>query len=195
MQIKDQWKYPRNWKVVTGAGALAAVGLAGFALTGPMAANADEDGIMLEERAQVNQTTIRAPLPANGVVDLSDFDDNDSPFDDNGQRGDADDRDAGSDDSPPRTAGGGGNDSVDASPDGQDQASPATPDQDSPDQGSPATPDQDSPDQASPATPDQDSPDQASPATPDQDSPDQASPATPDQDSPDQGSPDDSEAS
>jgi hypothetical protein len=188
MQIKDQWKYPRNWKVVTGAGALAAVGLAGFALTGPIAANADEDGIVLEERAQVTQTTIRAPLPANGVVDLSDLDDNDSPFDDNAPRGGgADDRDAGSADSPPRRAGGGGNDSVDASPGGQDQASPATPDQDSPDHASPATPDQDSPDQASPATPDQDSPDQ--------DSPDQASPATPDQDSPDQDSPDDSAAS
>jgi hypothetical protein len=176
MQIKDQWKHPRNWKVVTGAGALAAVGLAGLALTAPIAADADDNGIELQERAQVTQTTIRAPLPANGVVDLSDLDDNDSPFDDNGRRvggaGDGNDsaddsppgRAAGSgnesaDDSPPRRPGGGGNDSVDTSP--------ASPDQDSPDQASPASPDQDSPDQASPASPDQDSP-----ASPDQDSPD-----------------------
>jgi hypothetical protein len=147
MQIKDQWKHPRNWKVVTGAGALAAVGLAGLALTAPIAADADDNGIELQERAQVTQTTIRAPLPANGVVDLSDLDDNDSPFDDNGRRvGGAGDGNDSADDSPPRRPGGGGNDSVDTSP--------ASPDQDSPDQASPASPDQDSP-----ASPDQDSPD------------------------------------
>jgi hypothetical protein len=164
MQIRDQWKYPRNWKVVTGAGALAAVGLAGFALSGPNAASAEDDGIELQERAQVAPTTIRAPLPTNGVVDLSDIDDNDSPFDDNGGRGvGAEDGDAGTDDSPRRQAGSDGNDSVDTSPDSPDQVSPATVDLDSPDQDSPATPDQDSPDVDSPDSPDVDSPDVDSP--------------------------------
>ena len=153
MQIKDQWKYPRNWKVVTGAGALAAVGLAGLALTAPVAADADENGIELQEQAQVTQTTIRAPLPANGVVDLSGLDDNDSPFDDNGRRaGGAGDGNDSADDSPPRRAAGGGNDSADDSP----PRRPAGGGNDSVDT-SPASPDQDSPDQASPASPDQDS--------------------------------------
>ncbi len=136
MQIKDQWKQPRNWKVIAGAGTLAAVGITGLALAGPIAADADDDVIELEERAQITQTTVRAPLPADGIIDRADLsDDRDSPFDDAPRRG------AGADDSPASDS---------PSPDSPDSPAPAAPPPDAPDSPDPSP--QDSPD--NPASPD-----------------------------------------
>ncbi len=139
MQIKNQWKQPRNWKVIAGAGSLAAVGIAGLTLAGPIAADADDDAIELEERARLTQTTVRAPLPADGIIDRADLsDDRDSPFDDTPRPG------AAADDSP----------------------SPDSPSADSPDSPPPAAPVPDGPD--SPDSPSPDSPDSPdSPASPD----------------------------
>jgi hypothetical protein len=114
MQIKNQWKRPRDWKVVTGAGAVAALGITGLVLASP-ADGLPPGSISLEEKAQIAEATVPRPLPGNGIVDLSYLgDDLDSPFDD-GTRN----RVTGGDDSPddsPAPGAGGGDDSPDDSP-------------------------------------------------------------------------------
>jgi hypothetical protein len=166
MQIRNQFKRPRDWKIVAGAGALATVGVAGFALSGPLGAEADDSStIRLEHQATITDAPVPAPLPANGVVSLADIaDDLDSPFDDGGRGGGGGDDSP--NDSPPRRSGGGGDDSPnDSAPPGGGGGGNDSPDN-SP--ASPTPPPADSPDDspASPASPPTDSPDD-SPASPD----------------------------
>ncbi len=55
MQTKNQWKRPRDWKVVAGAGAVAALGITGLVLANP-ADGTVPDAISLEERATIAET-------------------------------------------------------------------------------------------------------------------------------------------
>ncbi len=83
MQIKNQWKRPRDWKVVAGVGAVAALGITGLVIANP-ADGSVPTSISLEERARIAETGIGQPIPPiDDVVDLSQFgDDLNSPFDD-----------------------------------------------------------------------------------------------------------------
>lgn len=83
MQIKDQWKRPRDWKVVAGVGAVAALGITGLVIANP-ADGSMPASISLEERARIAETRIGQPIPpVEDVIDLSQFgDDLSSPFDD-----------------------------------------------------------------------------------------------------------------
>ncbi|MDQ3781315.1 MAG: hypothetical protein M3349_00050, partial [Actinomycetota bacterium] len=83
MQIKDQWKRPRDWKVVAGVGAVAALGITGLVIANP-ADGSVPASISLEERARIAETRIGQPIPPiEDVIDLSRFgDDLSSPFDD-----------------------------------------------------------------------------------------------------------------
>jgi len=146
MQIKNQWKRPRDWKVVAGAGAVAALGITGLVLANP-ADGTVPDAISLEDRARIAETTVPRPLPLTGIINLSDLEgDLDSPFDDNGGDTVTDDDDSPDDSTPVGTGGddddspddsvpttGGGDD--DDSPDDSPEPSPAPGggDDDSPD--------------------------------------------------------------
>lgn len=81
MQTRNQWKRPRDWKVVAGVAAAATLGITGLALASPDDGSVP-DAITLEDQASVVDVSIPDSLPPVSVVDLTDDTDLDSPFDD-----------------------------------------------------------------------------------------------------------------
>jgi hypothetical protein len=116
VQLRDQWKRPRDWKVIAGASALAALGVTGLVLVNPVDGSVPEP-ISLEERARVDEASIPASLPPNGVIDLTDGrDDSDSPLAEGGisNRATGDEASTNAGESSPSTGGAG--DDADDSP-------------------------------------------------------------------------------
>jgi hypothetical protein len=70
MQIREQWKESRNWKLVTGAAAAATLGLGALVIAMPGGADQAPPSISLDERAEVG-----GEATAGGFVpfDLSTF--------------------------------------------------------------------------------------------------------------------------
>ncbi len=161
MQIKDQWKRPRDWKVVAGVGAVAALGITGLLLANPADGSLPRH-ISLEERARIAETRVNQPIPpVENVIDLSRLgDETSSPFGDLGPgapvTGGDDSPESGSPDDGPAAPSAGDADSDD------DSAAPSPGDTDPPDDDSPEV---SSPDDG-PAPPGDgdDSPDDSSPA-------------------------------
>ncbi len=148
MQLKDQLKQPRNWKVVGTMAVSAALGVSGLALAVPGGSN-DVDSINLQDSANLDQVTSTTAVPSTEALI---FEDLASPLQVQ----------------PPSTTRAGGRDFDSpfdtASPNTTSPASPASPATPSPQ--SPATPSPDSP--ASPDSP-------RSPASPDSGSADSGS--------------------
>ncbi len=167
MQLKDQFKQPRNWKVVGTMAVSAALGISGLALAVPGGAG-DVNSIDLQDPATLDRVTSTSVPPTTQALM---FEDLASPLQVQ----------------PPTTTTRAGGRDLD-SPFDSPTPSPDSPSPDSPP--SPASPSPASP--ASPASPSPDSPSPdspPSPATPSPDSPDSPrSPASPD--SPDSGSAD-----
>lgn len=65
MQIKDQVK--RNWKVVTAAAAVSAIGITGLAMAQPERGGDGPDAINLNDRTEVGETTTTTDLPVSSV--------------------------------------------------------------------------------------------------------------------------------
>jgi hypothetical protein len=114
VQLKHQWKRPRDWKVAAGAGAVAALGLTGLVLADP-AGGSIPDAITLEERSRITATSITIPPPPNRIVDLTGGGaDLDSPL----VRDTPDDADLSADSQAPGSGAGTGGDGTDDAPAG-----------------------------------------------------------------------------
>lgn len=131
MQTKEQWKKPKDWKVVTAVATASALGLSGLALAGP-GDSPETEAIDLVDRRAVDTVAGTSQVPTTVDQALSQVMDSVASGDVSG-------------DSP----------TLESVQSAQTVASPPT---DSPSVESPVTPSADSPSVESPATPAADSP-------------------------------------
>lgn len=131
MQTKEQWKKPKDWKVVTAVATASALGLSGLALAGP-GDSPETEAIDLVDRRAVDTVAGTSQVPTTVDQALSQVMDSVASGDVSG-------------DSP----------TLESVQSAQTVVSPPT---DSPSVESPVTPSADSPSVESPATPAADSP-------------------------------------
>lgn len=85
MQTRNQWKRPKNWKVVASVAAASALGLSGFALASDDGVAKTPDSISLDDTTKVTEVTnpTKVPTTVEDAVQLgADTASLDSPFDD-----------------------------------------------------------------------------------------------------------------
>jgi hypothetical protein len=72
MQMKDDLKRPRRWKVLAGVGTAAAIGLAGIAFANPGDAMSAQSPITLQSQTTTSQSVPAGTTPSTVYVNSQD---------------------------------------------------------------------------------------------------------------------------